>query len=62
MKIKRLLFSFIVIFAIAFAVTTIVNFLWNFIFHGAASVVWEMSFRWGIVLGILLTWMQEKGK
>jgi hypothetical protein len=62
MKIKRLLFSFVVIFAITFFVSAAVNFLWNLIFHGMSSVVWETSFRFAIILGIILTWIQEKGK
>jgi len=62
MKIKRLLFSFIVVFAITFIVTSAVNFLWNLIFHGMSSVAWEMSFRFAIILGIILPWIQERGK
>jgi hypothetical protein len=62
MKIKRVLISFVLFFILTFAVTTLVNFLWNLIFHSEASVSWEMSFRFGIILGILFTWMQERGK
>jgi hypothetical protein len=62
MKIKRLLFSFLVIFAITFVVSSIVNLLWNVIFHGMTSIIWETSFRFAIIFGIILTWIQEKGK
>jgi len=62
MKIKRLLFSFIVVFAITFIVSAIVNLLWNFIFHGTTAVAGEMSFRFGIILGIVIPWIQERGK
>jgi hypothetical protein len=61
MRIKRILFSFVLFFALTFTVTTIVNFLWNLIFHEAATVTWETSFQLAIIFGILFTWMQEKG-
>ena len=60
MKIKKLFFNFILFFMITFAVSTIVNFLWNLIFHGMTAVSWETSFRLGIILGIVLSWMQVK--
>ncbi|MDH4218166.1 MAG: hypothetical protein OEY18_11420 [Candidatus Aminicenantes bacterium] len=60
MKIKKILFNFLIFFALTFVVSTIVNFLWNLIFHGMATVSWETSFRFGIILGILFAWMQER--
>jgi len=62
MRIKRILFNFVLFFVLTFAVTTIVNFLWNLIIHGAATVTWETSFQVAIILGILFTWIQEKGR
>jgi len=59
-KIKKTLFNFLIFFALTFVVSTIVNFLWNLIFHGMATVSWETSFRFGIILGILFAWMQER--
>ncbi len=60
--IKRILRSFVLFFVLTFAVATIVNFLWNLIIHGAAAVTWETSFQFAIILGILFTWMQERGR
>ncbi len=60
MKIKKIFFNFVIFFVITFMVSTIVNFLWNLIFHGIATVSWETSFRFGIILGILFAWMQER--
>lgn len=60
MKIKKIFLNFVIFFALTFAVSTIVNFLWNLIFHGMATVSWETSFRFGIILGILFAWMQER--
>ena len=62
MKIKRILLNFVLFFILTFAITTLVNFLWNLIFHGDASVSWETSFRFALILGIIFTWMQERGK
>lgn len=38
MKIKGILLNFAIFFAITFGVSTIVNFLWNLIFHGTWAV------------------------
>jgi hypothetical protein len=61
MRIKSILFNFILYFVLTFVVSAIVNFLWNLIFHGMASVTWETSFRFAIIFGILFTWLQERG-
>jgi hypothetical protein len=61
MKAKRILVNFLLFFSLTFAVSAIVNFLWNLVFHGMTSVSWEISFRFAIILGILFTWTQEKG-
>ena len=60
MKIKRLLISFAVIFAIAFLVCSGVNFLWNLVFHGLKSVDWAVSFSTAFTLGVIIPWIQEK--
>lgn len=55
MNIKKIVIGFITVFAVSLLVTIGVTFLWNFAFHGAAAVDWETSFRFAIVLGIILT-------
>jgi hypothetical protein len=54
MDLKTTLVRFIRIFAISLLVTLGVTFLWDLIFHGVAKVDWETSFRFAILLGILL--------
>ena len=49
-------------FVLAFVVTSIVSLLWNLLAHGQSTVDWATSFRFGIVLGILLPWMTARGK
>ena len=54
MNVKKIITGFIETFAIALLVTIAVTFLWGIIFHGAAKIDWETSFRFAILLGIIL--------
>ncbi len=49
--------DFVVIFALAFVVTAAVSFLWSLLAHGAGVVDWGSAVRFGIIFGILLSWM-----
>lgn len=60
MNIKRLLVEFVAVFAVALVTVALVTFLWNLIGHGAITVDWETSFRFAIMFGILLTWMETR--
>ncbi|GAB4379399.1 MAG: hypothetical protein Kow0042_28760 [Calditrichia bacterium] len=51
--VKNFFISFVVIFCLAFGVSLLVSFLYNFIAHGEGIIDWEVSFRNGIVLGII---------
>ena len=54
MNIKKLLISFVTIFAVTLVVAAIVTYLWNLIRHGQSAVDWETSFRLAIILGIVV--------
>ena len=54
MDFKRTIAGFFRVFAISLLVTLGITFLWNLIFHGTAKVDWETSFRFAILLGIIL--------
>ena len=54
MDFKKAIIGFIRTFAISLLVTIGVTFLWNLVFHGVAKVDWETSFRFAILLGIIL--------
>ena len=54
MNIKKLLISFVIIFAVTLVVDAIVTYLWNLTMHGQSAVDWETSFRLAIILGIAL--------
>jgi hypothetical protein len=54
MDFKKTIFAFIRTFAISLLVTIGVTFLWNLVFHRTTKVDWETSFRFAILLGIIL--------
>jgi len=54
MNIKKLLISFVTIFAVTLVVAAIVTFLYSLIVHGAGTIDWETSFRLAIILGIVV--------
>ncbi|MFN8488925.1 MAG: hypothetical protein U0350_15165 [Caldilineaceae bacterium] len=60
MNIKKLLADFVTVFAITLTVSTIVTLLWNFIVDGASTIDWETSFRFAILFGILLPWLETR--
>ena len=61
MNIKRLLVDFVTVFAVTLIVCVIVTLLWNLIVHGASTIDWETSFRFAIVLGIIVPLIQRRG-
>jgi hypothetical protein len=59
MKIKKLVVEFATVFPVVLVLTAIVTFLWNIVGHGATTIDWEASFRFAIILGIVLTWVKS---
>ena len=60
MNIKTLLVDFVTVFAVTLVVSVIVTLLWNLIVHGASTIDWEASFRFAIVFGIILPWIETR--
>jgi len=60
MNIKRLLVDFLTVFAVTLIVSIVLTLLWNLIVHGAPTVDWETSFRFAILFGIILTWIETR--
>jgi hypothetical protein len=58
--IKKLATEFVTIFAVGLVVTAGVTILWNFIGHREITADWEISFRFAIIFGILLTWVKSR--
>jgi hypothetical protein len=60
MNIKRLLVDFVTVFAVTLIVSVIVTLLLNLIVHGASTLDWETSFRFAILFGIILPWIETR--
>jgi len=60
MNIKKLLVDFVTVFAVTLIVSVIVTLLWNLIVHGAGTVDWETSFRFAVLFGIILPWIETR--
>jgi len=60
MNIKKLLVDFVTVFAVSLIVSVVVTLLWNLIVHGAGTIDWETSFRFAILLGIILPWIERR--
>ncbi len=65
MKSKKLLSEFVLFFCVTFAVSLVVSFLYSLLVRGIAVVDWELSFRNGILFGLifpLVDWFRGKKK
>lgn len=60
MQIKKLLADFVTVFAVTFVVSVVVTLLWNLIVDGASTIDWETSFRFAILFGIILPWLETR--
>ena len=60
MNIKRLLVDVLTVFSVSLVVTSIVTLLWNLIVHKAGTIDWETSFRFAILFGIIMPWMERR--
>ena len=60
MNIKKLLVDFVTVFAVSLIVSVIVTLLWNLIVHRAGTTDWETSFRFAILFGIILPWIETR--
>jgi len=60
MNIKKLVGDFVTVFAVSLIISVIVTLLWNLIVHGTSTIDWETSFRFAILFGILLPWMEAR--
>ena len=60
MKLRKLAIEFVTIFVVALVTSAFVTFLWNLIGHATIAVDWETSFRFALILGIILTWIKSR--
>ena len=62
MNIKQYVIDFVIMFAAVFLVNLAVTFLYSLIVHGSGIIDWETAIRFGIMLGLILTWMRRREK
>jgi hypothetical protein len=60
MNIKRLLVDVLTVFSVSLVVLVVVTLLWNLIFHKESTIDWETSFRFAIVFGIIMPWIERR--
>ena len=60
MSIKRLLVDIVTVFLVSLAISMVVSLLWNLIVHRASTIDWETSFRFAILLGIIVPWITTR--
>ncbi len=57
---KVLLVEGTVIFTLTFVVTALVSFIYSLVAHGTGVVDWESAIRFGLILGIVLSWTRSR--
>ncbi len=60
MSTKKILFDFLAIFSITLVSAILSTFLYSLIVHGTGMVDWETSFRLAFILGIVLSFANER--
>jgi ABC-type spermidine/putrescine transport system permease subunit II len=57
MNIKRIVVGSLAAFAATLLTCAVVTLMWNLALHRRGTIDWSTSFRFAIVLGILLPWI-----
>lgn len=57
MNLRRVLLGFITVFAVSLITCATVTLVWNLSVHRRSTIDWATSFRFAIVLGIVLPWI-----
>jgi len=60
MNIKNVLVDALTVFSVTMIVTVIVLLLWDIIVHRTSTIDWKTSFRFAILLGIILPWIETR--
>ena len=59
---RSVFIAFIQILVLVFVVTCVVTYLWNLIAHGSGAIDWGTAVRLGIILGVVLTWVNTRSR
>ncbi|MEA2078123.1 MAG: hypothetical protein U9O95_08915 [Candidatus Marinimicrobia bacterium] len=60
MRFGKILLHFGSVFLITFLITAVVTALYGYIVHGACGLNWENAIIFGLIFGVILTWMESR--
>lgn len=60
MNMRRWVVDVVIVFSVTLVVSMVVSVLWNLIAHKTTAIDWETSFRFAIVLAIIVPWIQSR--
>ncbi len=60
MNVKLFLVRFLYLFGIVFIVSIVASYIYSALVHGQGVADWGNPVREGIILGIILAWVQSK--
>ena len=55
----KLSVRFLTVFTITWGITAMVTFLWSLIGYGECAIDWETSFRFAVILAVLMIWVKS---
>ncbi len=61
MNIRRWIVDIVIVFSVTLVTSMVVSALWNLAARRTTAIDWETSFRFAIVLGIIVPWIQARG-
>ena len=61
MYLKKILVGSVSAFAATLMTCAMVTLIWNLLIHRRSTIDWSTSFRFAIVLGIILPWIAIRG-
>jgi hypothetical protein len=57
MNVKKVIVDALTVFSVTLVVSAAVSLLWSLIVHRTRTIDWETSFRFAILLGIIVPWI-----
>lgn len=62
MNFKKITTDFVLIFVLTFVVSVLVSYLYSLIAHGQGLADWGTAIRMGLILGVVISWVQGREK
>ena len=61
----RVFLEALTVFSVSLVISVVVSLLWSLVVHRTGAIDWETSFRFAILLGIIVPWIgarRNKGR